>query len=931
MKRKIWLIAGIALGVLCVLLIVGVVLTIYLKNKAKDDAHNEDENAIVAVEYGARVDVDLTGYRILYATEVSSAFREKVVLLGTRIATFTGVGVEADAHAEGKVIEIKTDADDADIEGHGFVIRRGEDRITIVGTSALITQMGVDYFMNTYLTGETVSLPERAVSDEYDMIEISATKQDKYYIVYSEDLDASPQKADKDMSNNADVYYGNSSETGCDYAYDVANKLMEMIALSTTRKDTQSVQDKEILVGRTSREQTARALALLQGHEYGIMVIDGRVVITGYSQAALHKAAPLFYDYLSDAKDAEGKILFPRNLRMIGEASDRWLTDVTLPSGLPLDCTADDGDGVFQYLYTGNDAVNKAAFDAYVETLKGEGYVVVTESNAEGSHFVTLTDAARAKMIHVAYNAYAHKDDNTAGKEWLYSSPAIRVTTAYTSSYTGHFNDVKPTSGYAASKEYKTYESGWREVYYYNPTFDFAVYRDTLEKKGYTVLVADRVEDVVVMQKSATGERVTVRIADDRTLSTGDKSYTQAISVRYFTPGIVELPESTLLDANQSYAKVTESKIVSIDLSAVEKFDISGTYGTGYVMLLEDGRFVVIDGGASDSGKTEEATLAQVKNVWSILSSLYTQVYGKEPTPDNPVKIAAWIITHAHGDHINMFWDFANRYGGGTGPNTIGAYATLEYLIANSPDFTTMYNTGEPNMTFPREMAKYQRYFKDGFTFLKAQTGHRYYFANLEIETLFTQGDLNPQRIVTYNDTSMIQRLAFRSTANGTGERTVQHKASADTCTTFLSTGDAYRWGGRWIAAMYGSYLKTDMVSVSHHGGPGMTAEVYDLIAPKAVWWSMNKSNAHGAYATGTSWYAKADQHLLYTLASVEYIYVADDYHMTLTLSADGARYDAICDAVTGEKISYFVTSKNMSQAQKDDMREKKPVAIHKT
>ncbi len=932
MKRKGWLIGGIALGVLCVLLAVGIPLALYLRNKVSDGPENgegETNGAITAVEHGARADVDLTGYRITYAAGVSGAFREKMTLLGTKLSLLTGSTVTAEASGSGKVIEVRTDTENEDLSGHGFVIRRDTDRISIVGTTALITQMGVDYFMNTYLRGAVVSLPERAVSDNYEMMELVSTRDERYYIVYDADLDTRAQFEDVSISGNEDVFYGTSSETGRDYTYDVAMTVSAYFPTAQLRKDTEGVQEKEILIGRTNRAETAKALALLKGHEYGIMVIDGRVVITGYSTAALHKAAPLFYDYLSDARDAEGKILFPRNLRMIGEASDRWLTDVTLPAGLPLSSTADDGDGVFQYLYAGSDAVNREAYDAYVAALIGEGYVLLTESNAEGSCFKTFTDAARAKMIHVAYNAYAHKGDNTAGKEWLYSDPAIRVTTAYTGEFSGYMNDIKP-SDYDAAKEYKTYESGWREVYYYNPAFDLAEYREMLETKGYTVQLMDGVENVLVMRNGTTGERVTARVATDRTLTSGNAVYTQAIAVRYLAPGLVVLPKSTLLDAHQSYHKVTDSKIVSIDLSAVESKGISGTYGTGYVMMLEDGRFVIIDGGASDGGTSGSAAWAQVKNVWSILTSLYKEAFGKEPTPEDPVRIAAWIITHAHGDHMNMFWDFANRYGGGAGGKTIGAYATLDYLIANSPDFTTMYNTGEPNMTLPREMSKYQSYFKDGFTFIKVQTGQHYYFANLEIETLFTPGDLSPQRIVTYNDTSTIQRLCFRSTAIGTGQRELDHKTSTATRTTFLSTGDAYRWSGRWMAAMYGSYLKTDMVSVSHHGGCGFTAEIYDLVSPDTVWWSMNKNNVHSGYSTGSSWYARVDQHLIYDVTSVAYIYVADDHHITLTLGEAGARHDGIYDAVTGEKLSHYVTGKSMTNAQKTDMREKKPVAIHK-
>lgn len=944
MKRKGWLIGGIALGALCVLLAIGIPLAFHFKQKNDSDELADDladeESVITAVEHGARADVDLAGYGLTY-TSGSTAFREKMTLLGTKLAALTGSAVTAKTDVEGKLIEIKTDAADTDIEGHGFVIRRGSDRISIVGTTPLVTQMGVDYFMNTYLTGAVISLPEKAVSDKYEMIALTSAKEDRYYIVYDADLDTRAQYEDNNISGNQDVYYGVSSETGRDYAYDVVLKIQGMFPDSQTREDKREAVGKEIIVGRTARPETARALSYLKGHEYGIMVINGNVVVTGHSMAALHKAAPLFFDYLTDARDAEGNILFPRNLRMIGEASDRWLTDVTLPEGLPLDCTADEGDGVFQYQFAGSDAVNEQAFDTYLATLLGEGYTMLTESSAEGSRFVTLTDASRAKMIHVSFNAYAHSEDNEAGKRWKYSDPSIRVRTAYTNSHSTHVDDVILWD-YDVSREYKTYESGWRERYFYNPAFDLAAYRSYLEKKGFIVQMEDGVSSLLAMSNVTTGERIVLRATADKPYTNSKGvTYTNAISMRYRAPGLVVLPDSDLLNPVQSYVKVTESKVVSIDLSAIGKTytdpktgetkTLSGSYGTGYVTMLEDGRFVIIDGGAADGSTNGVNAFAQVNNFWGILTSLYKEAFGKEPTPENPAHIAAWIITHAHSDHMNMFWDFADRYGGGTGAYSIGAYAKLDYLIANSPDFTAMYNTGEPNMTLPREMANFQRYFKDGFTFIKAQTGQHYYLANMEIETLFTPGDMNPQRIVTYNDSSSLQRLYFRSTESAKGARVMDHEASNATVTTFLSTGDAYIWGGRWAAAMYGEYLKTDMVSVAHHGGPGVTSGFYDLVAPRAIWWSMGKGGVYNSYATGSSWHCRVDQHLMYDVASVEYIYIADDYHITLTLGEEGARYDHIRDAVTGEKISYYETAKSMTKAQKITMRQQRPVAVHKT
>ena len=882
----------------------------------------EKEKAF-AVESGSKTSVSLSGYYLVY-TSGSKAFDETMAVLATKIYGYTGSVVYSYAsNSTTRQICVKTGSDAA-INGHGFAIKYESGKITIIGTTALITQIGVNYFINTYLTGATISIPALVVSDEYDMVNLSG-----YRPVYSQTLDDSTQSSDA-SANNPDAYYGVTSETGRDLAVDMAYDLADLLGTSV-RKDSYTAIAKEILIGRTNRAQSEAALALLEGHEYGIMMIDGRLVIAAYSEAGLHKARALLSAYLADAT-VNGQILLPSNLRIIGTASERWLTDVTLPD-LPLYNTADDGDGAFQYFYRG-DGVNKAAFDAYVAALKAEGYTVLQESNAEGSYFVTLTNSAKNQMIHVSYEAYAHATDNTAGSEWTAvwgSSPAIRVVTAYVQeNYTPMFSNVKKPSSSAANKEYKTYESGVRQVYYLYNSWPTALssYRSTLTSNGYTLIFYDNASERFVALNKNTGEWIEAYCTDCN-ITTGGSTYYYAILMRYYAPGVIILPDSQILNANQSYTKVTDSKIVSIDLSSA---DDAASYGTGYVIMLEDGRFVIIDGGASEGGTS---TWKQVSSFWSIISSLYEEAYGYEPTTSNPVRIAAWIITHAHGDHMNMFWDFTRRYGG-VASDSLGAYVDIDYVITNNVDYTMQYNTGEPNMTFTQELSKFIRYLKYDFDYIKAQTGQKYYFANLEIDTLFTTSNLNPNRIVTFNDTSSVQRLNFVRTADGTGTRTVNHKtASASSKSSFLSTGDMYRWGGRWLAAMFGSYLKTDMVSVSHHGGPGATAEFYDVVAPRVVWWSMNKSNVHGGYSTGSSWYAKVDQHLLYNVDSVEYVFVADDYHITLVLKADGPDYDGIYHATDTYKsaLSYYTVSRTSlknNSSTKTSLSSAAPVAIRK-
>ena len=71
--------------------------------------------------------------------------------------------------------------------------------------------------------------------------------------------------------------------------------------------------------------------------------------------------------------------------------------------------------------------------------------------------------------------------------------------------------------------------------------------------------------------------------------------------------------------------------------------------GLSYIITLEDGRFVVFDGGGISSNNIEHDVL------WNALKTLYVKIYGRTPTESEPIHIAAWILTHNHWDHCYAF------------------------------------------------------------------------------------------------------------------------------------------------------------------------------------------------------------------------------------------------------------------------------------
>ncbi len=811
----------------------------------------------VVITGGSNVSVDLSKYKkVIYPAGASALHVQRAQQLASLLSALTGQTVSAVADNKATTTyEIllgrvdRSAASDAykDISGHGYTVQYRSNKIVITGTNPIIAFWGLDYFENTYLKGSetTVTMPQKATSDKYrTAMLVNASGAVEYTPIYDQHLDTD-DSVPTGSAASSETYYGVvggnvSGSTGVDYAYDATLAIRDYLvqissgdALSVY-SDARTPSSKELLVGIPDRAQVVQALSLLQGHEYGIFVYEDRVIVTGYSTLALQKAVSIFIEYLADAVCADGSVVLPQNLCIKGSASNEWFVDAPQPDGLTLYNTADGGDGALQYLYMGN-GVNKSAFDAYCQKLEAAGYVVVTQSNAEGSYFVTYERKADHTMVHVSFDAYTH----ASGSNFAYASPSIRIITSYT----------------------------------------------------------NRVSTMLTV------------------------------------------PTAEMLNPNQSYEKITDSAIVAVSLHGTVTIDgreLKDANGTGYVILLEDGTFIVIDGGASAGSNGNLSTSwYEVDNMWKILSTLYQKVYGHAPTREDPVRIRAWVISHSHGDHIGVLWDFTHRYGVGTNCSTSTCSCTqaqgrgavqIDYLLTNVPAQSELYNTGEANLEMRTQQAKLRRYLTGSetdntFTYVKVQTGQKLYFANAEIEVLFTHNDLNPQRIVTFNDTSSVMRFTFTPTQDG-------EKVDAGK-TSFLFTGDAYMHSGRWMCAMYGDYLKSDMVTLAHHGGPGVEAAFYQKVQARVLWVPNTTANSNGWMTTSAATWIKTANRTAATLSSVKYVICANYYNMTnrnitvdLTVSGPdldnayytGASGSVVYGAVNSKgQLAYYSTSSSGS------------------
>ncbi len=260
-----------------------------------------------------------------------------------------------------------------------------------------------------------------------------------------------------------------------------------------------------------------------------------------------------------------------------------------------------------------------------------------------------------------------------------------------------------------------------------------------------------------------------------------------------------------------------------------------------YVLRLEDGRFIVIDGG-TESG--------------NFSGTIYRMLTEQAPDPQN-ITIAAWIITHTHGDHTGGFMAFCRSY---------SSRIKIEQLITNLPadSETNAYSADAATAKPSKVIAAYTTAYPAGQV-VKAHNGYTRNIGGAQIEVLYTHEDfLTSGRSLAsftkhgWNKTSLI----FRVTLGGE---------------TIMFLGDAQEENNNIVCSMYGDYLASNIVQVAHHGGEGGTALVYTKINPKVALFTTSDElmpvylgDAHNAHLVNklslAEWINAADRITQFTL-----------------------------------------------------------------
>ncbi len=210
--------------------------------------------------------------------------------------------------------------------------------------------------------------------------------------------------------------------------------------------------------------------------------------------------------------------------------------------------------------------------------------------------------------------------------------------------------------------------------------------------------------------------------------------------------------------------------------------------GMGYLIRLCDGRFIMIDGFV---GEYEEPDY--------LMETILSQHTG-----DGKPVIAAWFITHPHGDHFFGTAHFMKKY---------GEAVELKHLIYNFP------RPDMVNFSNPAEFYEMVEIWKDSIEIYTPHAGECFVYADAKFEVLFTGEDLYPDRDLTCNSTSLVMMMELA------GRRV-------------LWLGDLKKDGGDFIARRYpAELLDCEFLQVGHHGYGINSKKLYRAVNPKVLMW----------------------------------------------------------------------------------------------
>ncbi|MBR3863041.1 MAG: hypothetical protein IKM42_05230 [Clostridia bacterium] len=734
-------------------------------------------------------------------------------------------------------------------------------------------------------------------------------------------LFSSCQKDTIYFARNYTVVHGfDMSDAACDdvqaFAAALKKKSDKDIEVKSVKRDSELVGEKkyEILVGNTNRPETQEVLNRIKGHGYAISAVGHKIVIVGTTNLLTSLALDRFSEAYLMGQDTVSKLRVEEILveeMIMLELTEEW-------SFIYSSYLRGEGDYV-------NEGIEQAKKDiasicdisradmAMLKDSKTASHEILAGTvNREESKAILSgmdsTDYAvgmkNGKLVICAFNdpmmAKAFSLFKNVLKDSVCKSEEGKKQILFPAEFTCIYTDTGKNSyitdfprpqGLALSGTIDV-DSRSYQYYYEGAGVNLAAYEaycKDLLGAGYTLYTEHAAAGSVFRTYVNKTANIMLYAAYNAFQSATVENTAHKPAIRII---VGDLEKSGLLSEEmlsmESFTKRQASAITAVKAN----YAFSGK-GEMYIVTLEDGSFIVIDGCSSDTVISNR--------IYAILLDLYKRGHnGNGPTEQDPIRIAAWYVTHSHGDHYGAMVDFINTYCF----NYSNTPVTIDTMIANFPSDEGYYNVylDKSANTFVRDnIASFSAKMYDkapghepGLTYIKVHTGQRFWLANVECEVLYTHDDLYPKHLHVYNDSSTVIRMTLHHTENG--------NITEGSKTSVIWLGDAQTASCAFMRAMYGSYLQSDMVQVAHHTGGGSEFRLYELIAPTWAWYPTDRSSyGGGLYRISTN------------ISSLQYVVVSDFCNYTVMITKNGADPKSVINVgENSESVSLGVVSRNI-------------------
>ena len=313
----------------------------------------------------------------------------------------------------------------------------------------------------------------------------------------------------------------------------------------------------------------------------------------------------------------------------------------------------------------------------------------------------------------------------------------------------------------------------------------FTAYCDAISAEGFTLY----------SEKSMDGNTYKTYVNDKYVVTAIYTTYGNICKVLSEPLSATALPTKA---EDNKYTPVTGCETTITQVGLLQEGNIARTYnGMCYVIRLADGSFIVVDGGFDLDGYAER--------IYNIL---------KKQAPDkNNIVIAAWIITHAHDDHVDVFESFFESF---------ADKVTIEKFICNLPSAEQLVNNWanekDGNIRYTENTRKFLDTSYPNIPKIKAHPGQEFHIRNAKVNVLFTL-DVYDKKLDDFNNSSVVFTLEAE------GKKMI-----------FLGDHDDK---GDMITKLYGrNTLKSDIMQVAHHGLPENSSNaICRIIDPEYAFW----------------------------------------------------------------------------------------------